>query len=65
MKITKKNCNNILGPQKLPYEGTTAYNVRLKFKFLNFTTGAHFTVRNLNYKTSIIIPVVKLASTYQ
>jgi len=42
-----------------------AYNWRLKFKFLNFTTCAHFTVRNLNYETRIIMPVVMLACTYQ
>jgi hypothetical protein len=65
MKTMEKNYNNTLGPKKVPYEGTTAYNGRLKFKFLNFTTCAHFTVRNLNYKTRIIMPVVKLACTYQ
>ena len=65
MKTTEKNYKNTLGPKKFPYEGNTAYNGRLKFKFLNFTTCAHFTVWNLNYKTRIIMPVVKLACTYQ
>jgi hypothetical protein len=38
MKTTEENYKNISGPKQFPYEGTTAYDGRLKSKFLNFTT---------------------------
>ena len=65
MKTTEKKYNNTSEPKKFPYEDTTAYNGRRKLKFLKFTTHAHFTVRNFNYRTRIIMPVIMLACTYQ